>query len=48
MGGTLANEPPVAADGVAEFRQNLTESSSRRRGDGEQIHCRATAGRLAR
>lgn len=35
-------EPLVAADGIAEYLENLPKGSSRRRGDGEQIHFRAT------
>ena len=41
-GGNPQYEPLVAADGVAEFLENLPAGSSRRRGNGEQIHLRAT------
>lgn len=41
-GGEPEYEPLVAADGVAEFLENLPRGGRRRRGNGEQIHLRAT------
>lgn len=42
LGDSPVYEPLVAADGIAEFLENLPKGSSRRRGDGERIHFDAT------